>query len=131
MRLFLRKIAVLIVAAGLILSGATSHAHATMAAGSTGAAAAHQAHQVENYADLAIEPGDEDCLRASGDTSTPQPQNDSPCMKCCAACTSVSLMAIEATPVLILSHVREIYPATRAALVAETVATEPGIPKPL
>ena len=125
MQLLLRKIAVLLIATGLILSGVTSHAHASMGAG---AAVAHESHQVETYADLAIEPGDQDCLHASDET--PQPQN-SPCKKCCAACTSVSLMAIEAAPVTMLSQTRATYSIARAALVAQTVATDPGIPKPL
>ena len=129
MRLLLRKIAVLLIATGLILSGVTSHAHAAMGATGAGAAVAHESHQVETYADLAIEPGDQDCLHASGDA--PQPQNDSSCKKCCAACTSVSLMAIDAAPVVILSQARGTYSIARAALVAQTVATDPGIPKSL
>ena len=129
MRLLLRKIAVLLIATGLILSGVTSHAHAAMGATGAGAAVAHESHQVETYADLAIEPGDQDCLHASDEA--PQPQNDSPCKKCCAACTSVSLMTIEAAPVTILSQTRETYAMTPIALVAHAVPTDPGIPKPL
>ena len=129
MRLLLRKIAVLLIATGLVLSGVTSHAHASMPAVGAGTAVAHESHQIETYADLAIEPGDQDCLHASGDA--PQPQNDSSCNKCCAACTSVSLMAIDAGPAMILSQARATYAITRAALVAQTVATDPGIPKSL
>jgi len=129
MRLLLRKIAVLLIATGLILSGVTSHAHASMPVMAAGTAVAHESHQVDTYANLAIEPGEQDCLHASGDA--PQPQNDSPCKKCCAACTSVSMMAIEAAPVAILSQARATYSVTRAALVAQTVATDPGIPKSL
>jgi hypothetical protein len=129
MRLVLRKIAVLLIAAGLVLSGVASHAHASMPAMDAGTAVAHESHQVDTYANLAIEAGEQDCLHASGDA--PQPQNDSSCNKCCAACMSVSLMAIEASPAMILSQARATYAITRAALVAQTVATDPGIPKSL
>jgi hypothetical protein len=94
-----------------------------------GTAVAHETHQVETYANLAIEPGDQDCLHASGDA--PQPQNDSSCKKCCAVCTTVSLIPNAPFPILELSQKRETYAITRAALVAQTVATDPGIPKSL
>jgi hypothetical protein len=40
-------------------------------------------------------------------------------------------MAIDAGPAMILSQARATYAITRAALVAQTVATDPGIPKSL
>ncbi len=131
MRLLLRKIAVLLIAAGLVLGGATSHALAGM---SDAATAMHESHQIQNYADLAIEPGEHDCAQmtadALGDAPSP-PQNDGPCKKCCAACMSVSLLPEMPAPVTFVSQFREIYASPLVTLVAFDIPTDPGIPKPL
>lgn len=134
MRLLLRKIAVLLIATGLVLSGATSHALAGMSAATDSAAAMHESHQIQNYADLAIEPGTHDCAQitvdASGDAPSP-PQNDGPCKKCCAACMSVSLLPETPAPMTFVSHLWETYAFTLATLVAFDSPTDPGVPKPL
>lgn len=134
MQLLLRKVAVLLIAAGLVLSGATSHAGMIMPTAGDDAAAAHTLHQVEKYADLAIEPGDADCTHVSdrsGGTPVQQPQDNGLCKKCCAACAAVSLMPEGAAPVFPISHEHDTYRLLRRVLVAQTIPIDPGIPKTL
>ncbi|MEP7031036.1 MAG: hypothetical protein ABI830_08905, partial [Pseudolabrys sp.] len=70
--MFLRKIAVLLIAAGLVLSGATSHANAAKSAAGDDTAM-HKSHQIQNYADLVIEPGEPDCPHLAADASGDAP----------------------------------------------------------
>ena len=85
MRQALRKILVLALSVGLAVSApALSHAQP----GHSGAAASHD-HDVQHYADLAIEPGDEGCPHsASGPTHD---HDDGLCKKCCAICIGANL----------------------------------------
>ena len=66
----------------------TSFVHAQP--GHSGAAASHENHDVQHYADLAIEPGDGGCPHsASGPTHD---QDEGLCKKCCAVCLGASLI---------------------------------------
>lgn len=131
MRRLLRKIAILVISAGLALSGATSHSHAKMSSARAGAVTLLEIHHVQHYADLAIEAGDQDCPQADADSPMQHQHDDGMCKKCCAACMSASLIPNAPFPILILSENRETFSVNRGALVAHTVPTEPGIPKPL
>ena len=131
MRLLFRKIAILVIASGLALSGATSHANAKMSSAGTDTASLHELHHVQHYADLAIEPGEPDCSHATANTPMQHSHYDGLCKKCCAACTSASLIPDAPLPMLMRTHKRESYTVTRTALVAHTVPTDPGIPKSL
>ena len=130
MRLLLRKLSIFIIAAGLALSGVTTHAGAAMMF-KDGAASLHEVHQVQNYADLAIEPGEQDCPHMAADTPMKHQTDDGLCKKCCAAYTSASLIPTSPFPILILSEKRETYSMSFSTLVAHRVPTDPGIPKPL
>jgi hypothetical protein len=95
------------------------------------AAALHENHSVQHYADLAIEAGDDDGLPAAVHSPNQHSHDDGLCKQCCAACVSASLVPDAPFPVLILSEKRETYSMTLGALVAHPVPTDPGIPKPL
>ena len=131
MRLLFRKLTIFVVAAGLALSGATSHAGATMMLDGAGTPSMHEMHQVQHYADLAIEPGEQDCPHMAADIPMKHQTDDGLCKKCCAACTSVSLIPTSPFPILILSEKRETYSVSFTTLVAHRVPTDTGIPKPL
>ena len=87
MRQALRKILVLALSVGLAVSApALSHART----GLSSVAASHESHDLQSYADLAIEPGDDGCPHsASGPTHD---QDEGLCKKCCAACLGASLL---------------------------------------
>ena len=131
MRLFLRKIAILIIAAALASSGAASHANVKMSSAGAVTVSLHESHDVQHYASLAIEPGEQDCVHATADTRTQHSHDDGLCKKCCAACVSASLIPNTPFPILQLSESRETFSMYRGALVAHQVAIDPGIPKPL
>jgi hypothetical protein len=130
MQLFLRKIAVFLIAAGLTFSGATSHAHAAISSAAEDASL-HEVHQIQHYADLATDADDADCAHATTDSPVPHSHDGGLCTKCCAACTSVSLIPNALLPILLLALKHEPYAVVRTALVAHTVPTAPGVPKPL
>ena len=124
MRQALRKILVLALSVGLAVSApALSHAR-------TGSvAASHESHDLQSYADLAIEPGDDGCPHsASGPTHD---QDEGLCKKCCAACLGASLIPSSPVAVRILSDPGKLAARFDHKLVARDVPTEPGIPKPL
>jgi hypothetical protein len=133
MRLLLRKIFIFVIAVGLGLSGAASHANAKMSSTGTDKVSLHESQDVQRYADLAIEPGEQDCAHATADTPTQHSHDDGLCKKCCAACTSTSASLIPSAPfpVLALSEARTTFSVNRNTLVAYTVPTDPGIPRPL
>jgi hypothetical protein len=120
---------ILAVTAGLVLSGSTPRSYAAMP--SAEAASPHDAHQVQRYADLAIEAGEPDCPHAVADAPAQHSHDDGLCKKFCAACTTANLVPDAPAPMLSLSGEREIFPMKRHALVAHTVPTDPGIPKSL
>lgn len=130
MRLFLRKIAVFLVAAGLILGGATSHA---AMASMTQDASLHEIHQIQHYADLAIDA--DDCAHATADTPpSPAPHtshDDGLCKTCCTACMAADVAPLPPIPAQVLTESQEAFPVMRTALVAHPVSTDPGIPKVL
>ena len=130
MQLLFRKLIIFVIAAGLVLSGATSHAGATMLAGA-GKTAPHEASPIQHYADLAIEPGDPDCPQMTADSPVQHSHDNGLCKKCCAACMSVSLIPNAPFPMLMFSETRETFSFYRSALVAYTAPIDPGIPKPL
>jgi hypothetical protein len=131
MRLMLRKITILVIAAALASSGAASFAHAKISLAGTDRPLLHESHPVEHYADIAIEPGEQDCLHSIADAPSQHSHNDGLCKKCCAACAPASLIPSAPFPILALSEARGTFLVSRNTLVAHTVPTDPGIPKPL
>jgi hypothetical protein len=125
MRDGLQKVLVFVLSLALAASvPALSHARMT----SSGAAASHEVHHVQNYADLCIEAGDSDCSREPEETHH---QNDVLCQKCCAACLGASLIPSAPAAVQMLSGPTDLVASNADTLVACEVPTEPGIPKPL
>jgi len=126
MRQALRKILVLVLSVGLAASApALSHAQR----GHSSAAASHTSHHVQNYADLAIDPGQDECSHAG--SSTTQSHDDSLCNKCCAACMVASLMPAVPPTVWVPLVARDTFVTHADILIARPVPTEPGIPKPI
>ena len=125
MRPALRKILVLVLSAGLTVSApALSHART----GLSSVAASHKSHDLQSYADLAIEPGDGCPHSASGPTHD---QDEGLCKKCCAACLGASLIPTIPLAVWALSVARDTLLTRHDVLIARPVPTEPGIPKPI
>jgi hypothetical protein len=120
----LRKILVFALSVGLTASApALSHAQP----GHSGAAASHENHDVQHYADLAIEPGDDGCPHsASGPTHD---QDEGLCKKCCAACLGASLIPSPPLAVRILAGPNKFVVLRSDKLVARDIPPEPGIPK--
>jgi hypothetical protein len=116
----------LLVAAGLALSGPfASHARAA----ASDHTKAHDVAAVSHYADLAIDPGEDECPQAA--SGAPQSHDDGLCSKCCAACMVASLIpAVPATAWALLAA-RDTFLTRDDILVARAVPTEPGIPKRL
>jgi len=128
MRDAFNKVLVFVLTVGLTLSlPALSHARAASAPSSL--AASHEHHVVQHYADLAIDPADEDCFDAAPQGT--HHQGDDLCKKCCSACLGMSLMPTAPAAALTLSEVRGALSAPADALVSRAVPTEPGIPKSL
>jgi hypothetical protein len=124
MRRKLRKIVVFLLAVGLTVSApALSHAQV----GAFSGAAPHESHDVQHYADLSIEPGDEACPHSA----PAHDQDGGLCKKCCAACLGAILIpyAPEATSVADMPG--ELMTPRENTLVARAIPAEPGIPKPL
>ena len=122
MRRVLQKMLVFLIAVGLIVSGPiSSHARTDKSAN----AMAHEVQAVQHYADLAIDPGEDECSHAASDAT----HDGGLCNKCCAACVGVSL--IPTVPVVVwgLSVMRDSFLVGHDILVARPVPTEPGIPK--
>jgi len=126
MRHLLRKILVIALSVGLTASApALSHAQP----GYSGAAASHENHDVQHYADLAIEPGEDGCPHStSGPTHD---QDEGLCKKCCAACLVASLIPGIPTAVWALLVARDTFLTRDVILIARAVPTEPGISKRL
>jgi hypothetical protein len=126
MRQTLRKIIVFALSVGLAVSApALSHAQP----GHSSASASQASHDVQNYADLAIEPGDDGCPHSASRPA--HDHNDGVCKKCCAACLGASLLASPPVAVPIMSEPGKLVVRCDHKLVAHDIATEPGIPKPL
>lgn len=123
MRHGLKKILAFVLSVGLSVSApALSHARIAPAAGP------HEAHHVQNHADLSIDPEDGDCPHAmpTGAHDT----GNGGCKKCCAACLGATL--VPTTPVTdeILLGPSELLLARDDILAARAVPIDPGIPKP-
>jgi len=117
---------VLLVAVGLTVSGPfASHARIS----STGHAP-HETQAVSHYADLAIDPAEDECPHATSGT-THQTHDDGLCNKCCAACMVASLIPAVPTAAWALLVARDTFLMRHDILVARAVPIEPGIPKPL
>jgi len=126
MRRTLRKILVLALSVGLTMSApALSHARMALSAPT----ASHEMHDVQHYADLSVEPGDEGCPRAT--PAGTHDQDEGLCKKCCAACLGASLVPSLPISVEILSGPGEVTVARADMLIARDIPTEPGIPRPL
>ncbi|MGI8527064.1 MAG: hypothetical protein ACR2K5_12965 [Pseudolabrys sp.] len=130
MRRFLRKIVTFAIVAGLALGGNASHSYAKITAMSSAAAALHESHGVQHYADLAIE-ADDDCPHARIDASPQHSHDERSCKECCAACMGASLLPSPPLSGLMLSGGRQAFSALHNTLVAHSVPTDPGIPKTL
>lgn len=126
MRQALRKILVLALSVGLAVSApALSHART----GLSSVAASHESHDLQSYADLAIEPGDDGCPHSASGTT--HDQDEGLCKKCCAACLGASLIPSPPLAVRILAGPNKFVVLRSDKLVARDIPTEPGIPKPL
>jgi hypothetical protein len=126
MRRGAQKIMALLVAVGLAVSGPfASHARTA----TSGHATAHEVHAVSHYADLVIEPGQDDCPHAA--SGTPQSHDDGLCSKCCAACMVASLIPAVPTAAWALVVAPASFLTRDDILVARPVPIEPGIPKRL
>jgi hypothetical protein len=123
MRRALQKTLVFLLAVGLTVSGPI-FSHARM--DTSGHTTAHEIHAVPHYADLAIDPGEDECPNAVPGTT----HDDGPCNKCCAACLGASLIPIVPVAVWGPSAVQIILSTHDDILIARFVPTEPGIPKP-
>jgi hypothetical protein len=119
----LQKMVAVLVAVGLTVSGPIS-SHARM--GISGHATAHEIHAVPHYADLAIDPGEDECPHALPGTT----HDDGLCNKCCAACLGASVIPTVPVAVWGPSVARNILSTHDVILIARSVPTEPGIPKP-
>jgi hypothetical protein len=126
MRRSLQKIMALLVAVGLAVSGPFA-SHARIAPSDH--ASAHEVQAVSHYADLAIEPGQDECPHAA--SGTPQSHDDGFCNKCCAACMVVSLIPAVPTAAWALVIAPASFLTRDDILVARPVPIEPGIPKRL
>ena len=126
MRRTLQQIMALLVAIGLTVSGPFA-SHARMA--TSDHATAHEVPAVSHYADLAIEPGQDECPHAA--SGNPQNHDDGLCNKCCAACMVASLIPAVPTAVWALVVARDPFLTRDDILVARPVPIEPGIPKRL
>jgi hypothetical protein len=127
MRRVLQKMMALLVAVGLTLSGPfASHARIS----STDHATSHEIQAVSHYADLVIDPAEDECPRAKSGT-THQSHDDGLCNKCCAACMVASLIPAVPTAAWALLVARDAFPTRDDILIARAVPTEPGIPKAL
>ena len=128
MRQAVRKILVFVLSVGLAASApALSHAQP----GHSGAAASHASHAVQNYADLAIDPGQDECPHAASGTTQQQSNDDGLCNKCCAACMVASLIPAVPPTVWVPLVARDTFVTQVDILIARAVPTEPGIPKGL
>jgi len=118
---------VLLVAVGLTVSG-TFASHARIS--STGHVPSHETQAVSHYADLAIDPAEDECPHATSGT-THQTHDDGLCNRCCAACMVASLIPAVPAAAWALLVARDTFLVRHDILVARAVPIEPGIPKPL
>jgi hypothetical protein len=127
MRRALRKTLILLLAVGLSVSGPFA-SHARIAP--TDHAISHDVEAVSHYADLAVDPAEDDCSHATSGTSQ-QSHDNGLCNKCCAACMVASLIPAVPTAVWVLLVGRDTFLMRDDILIARAVPTEPGIPKRL
>jgi len=92
-------------------------------------AAAHSIHLVQTYADLAIEPGQGDCIDLATGVA-PHSHEGKTCNQCCGMCIVFNLILPTATQPT-FSTSRERFPLRETKMAARDVPAEPGIPKPL
>jgi hypothetical protein len=124
MRRALQKFLALLLTAGLVAGGPVC-AHAQM--NPCGSATSHETHAVSHYADLSIDPEDV----GSADAQLPSHHHDDGlCKKCCATCVGANLPTSTVSLATLTISARMVL-ALDDDLVARTVPTEPGIPKPL
>src|SRR4051812_5153454 len=125
MRRALKKTVAILVAAGLIVGGPV-FAHARTHASAE--AAIHEIHAVEHYADLAIDPGADQCAKASPGASH---AHDGLCDRCCTVCLGATLIPVVPASVWAPAITRESFFTRLYSLTAHIVPTEPDIPKPV
>ena len=122
----LKRMIALLLAVGMTAGGATfSYAQMHVSAD----VAAHDVHAVMHYADLAVDPGEDDCLHAAPSSS--HHHDDGLCGKCCAACIGAGLVPTIPANVWSPSVARGAFLTRHDTLTAYLAPTEPDIPKPL
>jgi hypothetical protein len=126
MQRVLQKMVAYLLTVGLIVSGPIS-SQACM--GASDHATAHENHAVQQYADLAIDPAEDECSHAAPGTT--HSHDDGLCNKCCAACVGASLIPTGPVALWGVSVVRDTLLTRDDILIARPVPTEPGIPKPV
>ena len=126
MRSALKKLVALALAAGLVASGPVC-SHAQMQP--CNAAISHEAKDVQIYADLSVDPADDGSLQAELPAGGPH-HDDGLCKKCCAICIGANL-PVATLALMTLSAGDQMILALDDNLVAGSVSTDPGIPKPL
>lgn len=131
MPLLLRKMEIFVLATALALSGATSLSHAKPSAAATHSGSLHQADKVQHYADLVIDAAEDVSSNVNVAVPTHLSHDDGQCKNCCAACMTASLMPAAPSPIVVLGRARATFPNFDQTLVAHSVPTDPGIPKPL
>lgn len=125
MRAAVQKLLALALTAGLVASEPVC-SHAQMEPCS--AAIPHETKDVPIYAHLNVDPADDGSLRA--ELSAEGQHHDGLCKKCCAICMGANLPV---TTLALMTHSTssQITLAFNDNLVARSVSTDPGIPKPL
>src|SRR5262245_53378076 len=125
MRHALKTLLTFILTAGLVVSGPVcSHARADVSGGKP----QHESIAVPHYADLAIDPGDEECRHLSG-APAHTANHDGLCQKCCTACIGAGVTTAAPSVIGQEQLARDLVLAPAETLIARAVPIDPGIPK--
>ena len=125
MRRALKNVVAILLTVGLVVGG-PAFAHPRMQA--PAGAATHEIHAVQHYADLAIDPGADECAQASPGASH---GHDGLCDRCCTACLSATVIPVVPASVWAPAVTHETFFTRIYILTAHIIPTEPGIPKSL
>ena len=122
----LQKLLALVLAVGLAAGGPVCSSAQMNPCGSAGS---HETLDVPIYADLSVDPADEDSLQAQPMGGVAHHEGGF-CQKCCAACLGANLPPAAPVALAIPSASQQMALTLDGNLVARAVPTEPGIPKP-